>query len=64
MLDRHLARAKAVDSHLLLKLGELAVELGGQVARRKRDVVFPLQSLAERLGHLHLAFRLVLVAAS
>src|SRR6185437_7342276 len=56
MLDRHLARAEAVEADLLLELGELSVELRGEVARGQRNIVLALQALAERLGHLHLAF--------
>ena len=46
-----------------LQVRQLPIELGGQVARRQRNVVFPLKSLAKRLGHLHFAFRLVVIAA-
>ena len=62
MLDRHLARPEAVDADLRLQFGQLPIELLRQVARRKRNVIFPLEPLAQRLGHLHLAFRLVVLA--
>ena len=50
---RHLARAKAVDAHFALEVGELGVEFRGEVARRNDDIVFPLQPLAQRLRDLH-----------
>ena len=63
MLDRHLARAKSLDLRLRLELGELAVQLLGEIARGQEDVVFALQPLAQRLRHLHRPIRLVILSA-
>ena len=62
VLDRHLSRTEAVDPDLRLQFGQLPVELVRQVARRQRYVIFALEPLAQRLSHLHLAFRLVVAA--
>ncbi len=50
---RHLAGAEAVDPHLLLEVGELAVEPGGEVARGDHHVIGPLEPFAQRFRHLH-----------
>ena len=61
MGDRHLARAEAVDLDLGLEVGELRVELRGEIAGGHHDVIFALQPLAQRLRHLHRQNRLSLI---
>ena len=60
VFDRHLARPETLDLGFRLELGQLTVQLLGEIARRKENVVLALEPLAQRLRHLHCPIRLVL----
>ena len=53
MIDRHLARTKAIDLHLVLDLGQTRTDLGVNIGRRNQNLELVLQSLIEGFCNLH-----------
>src|SRR6476659_10674400 len=53
MADRHLARAKAVETYLVLEVDKTSVRLGIEIRCGNADLEFVLQALSEGFGDLH-----------